>query len=377
MSAIKNGLVYEGIVNGFNCAKWLLKQRPHLKGAENLRKLPNQVIFTVTHDSYFEIPSLANVYKAIDPRPVFTVMAKEDFLSGRYLSSNFFKESLILRHLLRLIDSTGAPKAVFEKLNLISIPRPFADAQHPAAGNVKHQISSQFNQFRSKISDGFSTLIFPEGTTWGYGGLRKIRSAVFQLVSTSYEEFGKKIYMVPINVKVDRLVSGWKDVFINIGTPEFFLKEKEAFNHHLYSLLLRLHTITFSQVAAYYLRRLAGKGEQSGTEIPICKSQLFERLDNAANELHRRVKEGLLPNIDQRLTDAPYLTGKIDRLFQYGVKHQFFVRTPKDSSCYRLNGEKILSHFPKKVFRKKNPVAFHANEFASLGSHIQILSLDP
>ena len=82
-------------------------------------------------------------------------------------------------------------------------------------------------QFKSRISDGFSTLIFPEGTTWGYGGLRKIRSAVYQLVSTSFDQHGKKIYMLPINVKVDKLVQGWKDVFINVGKLEFFIKSKD------------------------------------------------------------------------------------------------------------------------------------------------------
>ena len=59
------------------------------------------------------------------------------------------------------------------------------------------------DQFRKKIHDGFSTLVFPEGTTWGYGGLKKIRSAVHQLVSNVLDQYDIRVYILPINVKVD------------------------------------------------------------------------------------------------------------------------------------------------------------------------------
>lgn len=362
----KNGFIYEGIVNGFNCAKWLMKQRPHIKGLEHLKNLPGQVIFTITHDSYFEVPTLASVYKAIEPTPTFTIMAKEDFLSGRYLSSNFFQDSAVLSNILKLVDKSGAPKAIFKRLNLISIPRPFADSQHNKAGNVKNQISSQFSQFKSRISDGFSTLIFPEGTTWGYGGLRKIRSAVYQLVSTSFDQHGKKIYMLPINVKVDKLVKGWKDVFINVGKPEFFIKSKEEFNQQLYDVLQRLHTITFSQIAAYNLKNQASKADRSKADVKLKRDQLKEQLEKAVLAIQKRVKEGILPHMDHGLKENGYLHGKLDRFIQYCEKNRYLERLTGGQG-HLLNVKKLLSEYPPKQFRKKNPVAFHANELASLG----------
>lgn len=361
----RNGFIYESIMMGFYHAVWVLRQKPHVNGIENLKNLPNQVIFAVTHDSYFEVPSLSRVYKGIEPRPVFTIMAKEEFLDGSYLSTNFFKNSPIARGFFKAIDSTGLPNAFFKKLNLISIPRPFADKHEPAYQNVKNQISKQFSQFKEKISEGFSTLIFPEGTTWGYGGLRKMRSAVYQLVSTSYEQYGKKVYILPINVKVDKLVRGWKDVFINVGKPQFFTDTQEEFNQRLFNLLQKLHTITFSQIAAYYLNRVSKRVEQNKAEPLIKKEQLFEHLRQAVWALQGKVKLEVLPAIDQKLADVDYFSDKFNRFIAYCSKHKYFdAKSSQDQ--WILNVKKILSDHPKKVYRKNNPVGFHANELGSL-----------
>jgi 1-acyl-sn-glycerol-3-phosphate acyltransferase len=362
----KNGLLYEGIIMGFFYAAWVMRQRSQIQGIEYLKNLPNQVVFTITHDSYFEIPSLSRVYKAITPRPVFTVMGKEEFLSGRYLSTNFFKNNVIAQNFFRMVDMTGIPKKVFEKLNVISIPRPFADMHEPKYQNVRNQISSQLNQFKDKIADGFSTLIFPEGTTWGYGGLRKIRSAVYQLVSTSFDQYGKKVYILPINVKVDRLMKGWKDVFINVGKPHFFIKSREEFNLHIHDVLERLHTITFSQVAAYYLKALAEKSEQSKTDIKLARTQLVENLENAVYSIQGKVRKEILPGIDEKLVDNDYFTDKIQRFICYCEGNKYLSRL-SDPNSYSLNIKKILSQHSKKRFRKKNPLGFHANELSSLG----------
>ena len=167
MAKDKNGILYEGTIFSFFIASLVMRHRAKIEGKNNLEKLPRQVIFAITHDSYFEIPSLARVYRAIDPRPFFTVMAKQDFLSGKYLSTNYFKDNAFFRSIFKGLDKTGIPKAIFNKLNLISIPRPFADTLEKKGDELKKEISDQFAQFKSKISEGFSTLIFPEGTTWG------------------------------------------------------------------------------------------------------------------------------------------------------------------------------------------------------------------
>lgn len=366
MATSKNGFAYETIMMGFYYAGLIMRQRPHLVGSENLKNLPSQVVFAVTHDSYFEIPSLSRVYKAIDPRPVFTIMAKEEFLDGSYLSTNFFKDRALIRGFFRMLDRTGAPRAVFDKLNLISIPRPFADTHDPKYDNVKKQITDQFSKFKEKISEGFSTLVFPEGTTWGYGGLRRIRSAVYQLVSTSFEHHGKKVYILPINVKVDKLLKGWKDVFINVGKPQFFIASKEEFNQQLFHILQRLHIITFSQIGAFYLKKLSLASQQAKSKTVMSKEQLITQAEIAIADLTEKVREDILPAIDDKLLDRDYLTDKVNRFISFCLGRKYLVQHTNGES-FLLDTQKVLNDYSYKSYRKKNPLGFHANELASLG----------
>ncbi|PKN34334.1 MAG: hypothetical protein CVU61_09145 [Deltaproteobacteria bacterium HGW-Deltaproteobacteria-19] len=89
MSGKHRGFFYNFVIFAFFLASRIMRQRPHLEGKENLREIPTTALITVTHDSYYEIPSLSRVYYALHPKPNFLIMAKNDFLSGRYLSTNF------------------------------------------------------------------------------------------------------------------------------------------------------------------------------------------------------------------------------------------------------------------------------------------------
>ena len=369
MAKDKNGILYEGTIMGFFLASLVMRHRAKIEGKENLQKLPGPVIFTITHDSYFEIPSLSRVYRALNPKPFFTVMAKQDFLSGKYLSTNYFKDNAFFRSIFKVLDKTGLPKAIFNKLNLISIPRPFADKLEKKGDELKKEIAEQFSQFKNKISEGFSTLIFPEGTTWGFGGLKKIRSSVYQLVSNAFEQYEKKIYILPINVKVDRLVKGWKDIFINVGPPQFVLKSREEFNEYIHHTLQKLHTITFSQVGAYYLKRISELSQQAKVEARLTKENLITQLENAINELNAKVQEKILPAIDAKLIDKDYLRKKANRFIRYCLKKKYIFKESRKntSKTYIINLNKVLSQYPEKVFRKQNPIGFHANELISLG----------
>jgi 1-acyl-sn-glycerol-3-phosphate acyltransferase len=365
----KNGFIYESTILGFSFASWLMRQRPQINGKEHLKNLPYPVIFTVTHDSYFEVPSLSKVYRAIKPRPSMTIMAKKDFLDGSYLSTNFFQEMPIVRTACRILDKTGIPKALFEYLNLISIPRPFVEAVQKMGDEVKKEISGQFDEFRKKIYAGFSTLIFPEGTTWGYGGLKKIRSAVHQLVSNTLEQYEKRVYILPINVKVDRLVQGWKDVFINVGMPQFVIKPKEDFNQYLYKTLQKLHTITFSQIGAYYLMKISTLGKKAHVEVELTKENLAAHFENIVGKIHSEVEDRILPAIDERLIEKKYLTKKVAKFVSYCIKKGYLLKKCQTGTkkTYILNQKRVLAQYPVKLFRKQNPVGFHANELVSLG----------
>ncbi len=369
MAKSKKGILYEGTILGFFFASLLMRHRAKIEGKKYLEKLPCQVIFAITHDSYFEIPSLSRVYRALKPRPNLAIMAKKDFLSGNYLSTNYFKDNSFFRSIFKILDKTGIPLAIFNKLNLISIPRPFADTLEKKGHELKQEIADQFFQFKTKIVEGFSTVVFPEGTTWGFGGLKKIRSSVYQLVSNAFEQYEKKIYILPINVKVDRLVKGWKDVFINVGQPLFILKSREEFNECLHHTLQKLHTITFSQVGAYYLKRISELSQQAKVEARLTRANLCAQLENAISGINAKVQEKILPAMDAKLVDKNYLRKKTNRFIWYCVKKKYILKEPRKNAekIYIINRSKVLAQYPEKIFRKQNPVGFHANELMSLG----------
>ncbi|MCX8125103.1 MAG: 1-acyl-sn-glycerol-3-phosphate acyltransferase [Spirochaetes bacterium] len=357
-----NGIIYEFFILCFKIASKLMRHRPHLKGREFLQSIPDLVIFTPTHDSYFEVPSLSKVYYALKPRPHFVVMAKKDFLSGYYLSSNFGRKNKIAYYLLYLLDRTGLPKAFFKKMKLIDIPRPFIeDFQNKDA--MKSEISAQMAKLKESIYSGFSTLIFPEGTTWGFGGLKNLRSGIFQLVDSTYRHFQKKLYILPINVKVDRCIAGKKDIFINVGKPVFILDDKENFLKKVSHILKSLHTITFSQIASAYLQRVSMAFEEIDKAIALKKEEIASHLDAIINEFIELVKEGKLPNIDEYLNDNGYRHKKLKRFLKFCIKKGYIE---KKNDFYIINTKKVLASFPIKSYRKENPVGFTANELLSI-----------
>jgi 1-acyl-sn-glycerol-3-phosphate acyltransferase len=353
----------------FSFAGRLMRQRPKLKGRENLKNVPLPVIFTVTHDSYFEIPSLSKVYQALKPRPVFAVMAKKDFLSGNYFSTNFRSKFPLIKWVFKLIDKSGIPKSFFKVMNVATVNRPFIETTIQKKEALKKEIASQISHFKKSVSEGMSTLIFPEGTTWGFGGLKKIRSSVFQLVTNTFSEDGEKVYILPINVKVDRLVQGYKDVFINVGCPEFILKSKEDFNNYIKESLQKLHTITFSQIGAYYLKKLSMLEQKSRRKIVLTSDTLISQFEKIVGNIQKEVEMRKLPAFDIRLVNKRYLCKKVRRFIKYCTKNNYLIEATKGrrTGIYILNKEKVLADYPAKQFRKMNPVGFHANELTSLG----------
>lgn len=345
-----------------------MRHRPHLKGKEYLKHIPDLVIFTPTHDSYFEVPSLSKVYYALKPRPHFVIMAKKDFLSGNYLSSNFGNKNKLAYYLFYFLDKTGLPKAFFKKMKLIDIPRPFIeDFKNKEA--MKSEIYAQMEKLKSSIHSGFSTLIFPEGTTWGFGGLKNLRSGIFQLVDSTFRHFQKKLYILPINVKVDRCMVGKKDIFINVGKPVFILDEKDKFLAKVSEILKDLHTITFSQIASVYMQRLSMAVEEVDRVIVLKKEEIVSHLDSIIADIMALVKEGRLPNIDEYLNDNSYRHKKLKRFLKFCI-HKGYIE--KRNGSFIINTQKVLASFPIKSYRKENPIGFSANELLSINYNVLI-----
>lgn len=372
MSETKKDFFYNLVVFGFFVASKILRQKTHLEGKENLKEIPTPTLITVTHDSYYEIPSLSYVYYALQPKPDFLIMAKNDFLGGRYLSTNFAKEKRFLRSILFFLDKTGLPLAVFRKMRLSSIERPFIERLGIKRQALHKAINEQMDKFREGTAQGLSTLIFPEGTTRGFGGLKKIRSAAFQIVEDTFHSTCGEVHILPINVKVDRLVRGSKDVFIKVGRPYFIRKSKEDFNRFLFETLQRLHTITFSQIAAYYLKRLAEIQDDAVETLSVERDHFLISLQKITRDIHERVKARVLPHLDSDLLDHRSLVGKVRLFLRYCTKSKYLleIRNHDGREVLVLDRRKILEKYPIWEYRKRNPVGFHANELTSLGEDI-------
>jgi 1-acyl-sn-glycerol-3-phosphate acyltransferase len=368
MSGNRRGIFYNLIMFGFFVASKLMRQKPHLEGRRYLKEIPTPILFTVTHDSYAEVPSLSRVYYGLEPKPNFLIMAKNEFLSGRYLSTNYAKNNRFLRSILLLLDKTGLPMAIFRTLNLSSIERPFIEEPHLKKQELTKAISGQIGHFREGAVQGLSALVFPEGTTWGYGGLKKIRSSVYQIVESAFQAANKKVYILPINVKMDRLAEGSKDVFINVGEPFFMREPREEFNRALYETLQNLHTITFSQIAAFYLKCRAEIMDTAET-LAIEKEKFIAELERISHEINQQVTAHVLPYMDSALLNNEYLVRKVDRFLTYCRKRKYILETRHmgKSEILILSHEKILADYGRREYRKLNPIGYHANELKSLG----------
>lgn len=369
MTGYRKGIFYSLIMFGFFVASKLMRQKPHLEGRGYLKGIPTPILFTVTHDSYAEVPSLSRVYYGLEPKPNFLIMAKNEFLSGRYLSTNYAKNNRFIRSILLLLDKTGLPMTVFRTLNLSSIERPFIEEPHLKKQELTKAISGQIGHFREGAVQGLSALVFPEGTTWGYGGLKKIRSGVYQIVESAFQAANKKVYILPINVKMDRLAEGAKDVFINVGEPFFMRKPREDFNRVIYDTLQKLQTITFSQIAAFYLKCLAEIREDAAGTLAIEKEKFIAEVERITLEIHQQVTAHVLPYMDSALLNHDYLVRKTEHFLKYCMKSKYIqeIRHMGKSEILVVSRKKILADYAPRDYRKLNPLGYHANELKSLG----------
>jgi hypothetical protein len=91
------------------------------------------------------------------------------------------------------------------------------------------------------------------------------------------------------------------------------------------------------------------------------------------------VEKKLLPYIDSRLVEHDYLRKKAWQFIRYCEKKNYLAAKGNNEGARTetLNADVILSESPASVFRKLNPLAFHANELASLNEELIKSLYDP
>jgi uncharacterized coiled-coil protein SlyX len=122
-------------------------------------------------------------------------------------------------------------------------------------------------------------------------------------------------------------------------------------------------------VGAYYLKRLSELSRQAKVEARLTRENLIAQLENAIQEIHAKVQEKMLPAIDVKLIDRSYLKKKTKKFIRYCLKKKYILKESRknDQKTYIINLNKVLAQYPEKIFRKQNPIGFHANELISLG----------
>jgi len=100
-----------------------------------------------------------------------------------------------------MIDKSGIPLAIFRKLKAAAIDRPFIEAAGKKKEDLRREISDQLSRFKDSSVRGISTLIFPEGTTWGYGGLKKSTAPCIRFWKTPFRAPAGKCISCPSTLR--------------------------------------------------------------------------------------------------------------------------------------------------------------------------------
>jgi len=109
--------------------------------------------------------------------------------------------------------------------------------------------------------------------------------------------------------------------------------------------------------------------EKTEKKVLLTRENLVFQLKNIVNKIQVKVKKKILPAFDSNLTDNNYLEMKVQKFLAYCVKKKYLIKNIQADGeiTYSLNMDMVLAEHPKKLFRKHNPLAYHANELLSLG----------
>ena len=125
---------------------------------------------------------------------------------------------------------------------------------------VRHmrEIVDALARFAAILDAGDPLYIAPEGGLETNGIFDEAKSGLIRIVQTARDAI-----IIPVNITYDFITTGKQRAFMTIGKELHGVKEwsRQRLEHEVIGAVSRLGTITFSQLAAVSLRRLAQNGD--------------------------------------------------------------------------------------------------------------------
>lgn len=236
--------------------------------------------------------------------------------------------------------------ALFQLRSLAELRSPVRET---LSARHKTRIDDSLRLFAGILDGGGAILMSPEGVVTQDGSFHGIKSGMSQIV----HKCRRPVRLLPMAATYDLMTTGRPHVFFAIGPAleDVGGWERDRMDREASEALLRLTTVTMSQLAAYAVHRRARQAEN---EVP--EATLRAEARDTARQLE---DEGRL--VDPRLLEEAAFDARFQQFLKYCYRERYFTRR---------NG--VLVFDPAVVldtslpsFGMGSPWAFYANELAS------------
>ncbi|GBF48780.1 acyltransferase [Leptospira ryugenii] len=298
------------------------------------------------HVSEIDIPSLAIVYRKLNPKIKMTIPAREDIMRKDFLTKEFRTKGLT-KLLLKGIDKSGMIPFLLAYIGCMPIKRPFRDNSRELIkkGELRETVDSEWNTLVTNIDLGRNLFMFPEGTYSQDGFLNQIKRGVFYLKSKV-----PTIHFNYFNLTYDTLSFKKSKLHITYGLP-FQIREEEspdAVAKLVEDKLGKAFVLTLGNILSYTLLKF-----EEGTVIPLenLRKQIATLRDRIL-ENHPELKMG---SELKKFSDLTFLKTALQKI-------------EKAKLIQQVEGKiKILGNLtavPKSLhqLKKHNVVLYHKNQ---------------
>ncbi|EMJ61819.1 MULTISPECIES: 1-acyl-sn-glycerol-3-phosphate acyltransferase [Leptospira] len=294
-----------------------------------------------------DVPALAVIYRAIQPKIKFAIPAREDILKKNFLVKEFRPKGT-LKLIFGLIDKTNLIPALLRYIGCFPVKRPFRDNARELlkSGELRNMVDQEWNVLVEKVTSGRNLFLFPEGTFNQDGYLNQIKRGVY-FIRTKI----KDVHFISFTLTYDYISA--KKTQLHIAYGETFDISENASSDEVTNTvketLGKNYVATSGNLLSMILMRL-------GTETAVGKETLFRRLQNFANEIK---KKGKKIYVSGKLFNS-HLEETFQHILNKGLENKLLKL---DGNGEILGTEKLLYRDgDMRNLRKKNEFLYHANQ---------------
>ncbi|EMY78698.1 hypothetical protein LEP1GSC060_0524 [Leptospira weilii serovar Ranarum str. ICFT] len=337
------GLVYKtrGIL--FDSIDEYFSQNNH----DRILHAPYPTVIIGNHVEEGDVPALAVIHRAVQPKIKFAIPAREDILKKDFLV-NEFRPKGALELVFGFIDKTNLIPLLLGYIGCFPVKRPFRDNARELlkSGELRNIVDQEWNVLVERVASGRNLFLFPEGTYNHDGYLNLIKKGVY-FIRTKI----KDIHFVSFTLTYDYISA--KKTQLHIAYGENFDISENANNDEVTNIvketLGKNYVVTSGNLLSIILIRL-------GTEAAVGKEILFKRLQNLATEIKKKGKE---IHVSGKL-----FSSHLEDTFQHILKKGLESKLLKlDGNGEVLGTDKLLHRDgDTRNLKKKNVFLYHANQ---------------